>query len=188
MKRARVAARLAAYNVGMKKRVYLETSVISYLTARPSRDLVTAANQQITREWWESRRNDFDLVVSRYVKAEVGGGDPDAARARIDQLAGIEELPDHPGIEALAKILCSRSALPVKAYVDALHVAAAAVASVDFLLTWNCKHIANAETLGLIESVCREVGYHPPQICTPYGLLGDQSDDRFDDLSSEPGL
>lgn len=156
----------------MKKRVYLETSVISYLASRPSRDLITAANQQLTHDWWEARRGDFDLVVSTYVRAEAEAGDPSAAQARLDRLIGIEELPIRPQVDELAKLLCAQSALPEKAFVDALHVATAAVEGVDFLLTWNCTHIANAETLPKIEAVCRAAGYEPPRICTPYSLLG----------------
>ena len=157
----------------MKPRVYIETSVISYLTSRPSRDLVTAANQQITREWWEQRRGDFELVVSDYVAFEVARGDPDAARARVDAIRDIEELPVSAKVDDLAEALCTQGGLPAKAWVDAFHVAVAAVARVDYLLTWNCTHIANAETLPRIEAICRQLGFEPPNICTPMALLGE---------------
>ena len=156
----------------MKKRVYLETSIISYLTSRPSRDLITAANQQISHEWWERRHLDFELVASRYVWMEAAAGDPGAARARLALLADIVELLPSPQVEALAEVLCQQSALPAKARLDALHIAAAAVAGVEYLLTWNCTHIANAETLPRIEAVCREQGFEPPRISTPMELLG----------------
>ena len=156
----------------MKKRVYLETSVISYLCSRPSRDLITAANQQISREWWERRHLDFELVASRYVWIEASAGDPSAAQARLALLTGIAELPISPLVEPLAEALCMRDALPAKARLDALHVVAAAVAGVDYLLTWNCTHIANAETLPRVETVCRQEGFEPPRICTPLELLG----------------
>jgi len=151
---------------------YLETSVISYLTSRPSRDLITAANQQISHEWWERRHLDFELVVSAYVWVEAGAGDPHAARARLALLENIAQLPWSAEAEALAEVLCVQGALPTKARLDALHVASAAVAGVDFLLTWNCTHIANAETLPRIEAVCREQGFEPPRISTPLELLG----------------
>jgi len=156
----------------MRKRVYLETSIISYLASRPSRDLVAAASQQISHEWWEHRRADFDLAASRYVWVEASAGDLDAAGARLALLQTVTELPLLPQVELLADVLCQQSALPMKARLDALHVAAAAVAGVDYLLIWNCKHIANAETLPRIEAVCRQQGFEPPRICTPLELLG----------------
>ena len=156
----------------MKKRVYLETSIISYLASRPSRDLITAANQQISLEWWERRRLDFELVASRYVWVEAELGDAQAAQGRLAFLEQVIELPLSIEVEPLADALCRRGALPAKARLDALHVAAAAVAGVDHLLTWNCTHIANAETLPLIEAVCREQGFEPPRISTPLELLG----------------
>lgn len=156
----------------MKKRVYLETSIISYLTARPSRDLIMAANQQISHEWWDRRHLDFELVAARYVWVEAAAGDPEAAAARLALLEGIVELPMSAQVERLAEVLCQQGALPTKARIDALHVAASAVAGVDYLLTWNCTHIANAETLPRIEAVCREQGFEPPRISTPLELLG----------------
>jgi hypothetical protein len=168
----RAHGKAATYNDPMKKRVYLETSIVSYLTSRPSRDLVTAANQQISHEWWQRRHTDFELVASRYVWLEAAAGDPVAAGERLAFLEGIAELPFSPEVEALANALCAQGALPLKARLDALHVAAAAVAGVDYLLTWNCTHIANAETLPRIEQVCREQGFEPPRISTPPELLG----------------
>ena len=156
----------------MKKRVYLETSIISYLASRPSRDLITAANQQISLEWWERRRLDFELVASRYVWVEAELGDSQAAQGRLALLEQVIELPPSIEVEPLADALCRRGALPARARLDALHVAAAAVAGVDHLLTWNCTHIANAETLPLIEAVCREQGFEPPRSSTPLELLG----------------
>ena len=156
----------------MKKRVYLETSMISYLAARPSRDLITAANQQISHEWWDRRHLDFELVASRYVWIEAAAGDPQAAVGRLALLANVVELPPSRQVELLATVLCEQGALPAKARLDALHVAAAAVAGVDYLLTWNCTHIANAETLPRIEAVCRAQGFEPPRISTPLELLG----------------
>lgn len=154
----------------MRPTVYIETTIPSYLTARPSRDLVRAAQQAITREWWE-RRGEFDLFVSEAVLTEVAAGDPDAAARRADALAGVAELPATPEAAALARALLAGVPLPPKAAVDALHVALAAVAGMDFLLTWNCTHIANAVLRNRIEQVCRQSGYEPPVICTPAELV-----------------
>ena len=156
----------------MKPHVYLETSVISYLAARPNRDLIVAAHQQVTHEWWTSRRADFRLVTSRYVFEESSQGDPTAAQERLAYLQLCPALTDTPAVEALARKLVARGALPPKAFLDALHVAAAAVAGVEYLLTWNCKHIANVEILPLIESVCRSEKLSSPRISTPLELLG----------------
>lgn len=151
--------------------VYLETSVIGYLTSRMSRQLVTAANQQLTREWWEDHREEFDLFISQFVVQEAGAGDPVAARERLEVIGQIPKLDVTPDAQALAKELVKNVPLPDKAEVDALHVAVATVHGVDYLLTWNCKHIANAALRPRIEAVCRNSGYEPPTICTPQELM-----------------
>lgn len=155
----------------MNPTVYLETSIIGYLTLRPSRDLVTAANQQLTRDWWDERREDFDLFVSEAVTAECGAGDVDAASDRLDKLAGIAILDVTEEAQDLANDLVLRVPLPPKAEVDALHIAIAAVHSVKYLLTWNCTHIANAALKHRIDAVCRDWGFDPPTICTPQQLM-----------------
>lgn len=157
----------------MKPRVYLETSIVSYLTAQPSRDIVTAARQQITREWWQTRREGFDLLVSQFVISEAGGGDASAARLRLAALDGIPELELSETVPLLAEELIRKGSLPSKAALDALHVAAAVSGGVDYLLTWNFRHIANAAMRTRIETVCRDLGYEPCIICTPEELLED---------------
>ncbi|WP_437906746.1 type II toxin-antitoxin system VapC family toxin [Sorangium sp. So ce327] len=153
----------------MKPRLYLETTIVSYLTARPSRDLVQAAHQQVTREWWASR-DDFTLFISQFVLDEAGAGDGDAAARRLDALRGATLLDITEEAILLASNLVVGGGLPAKARVDALHVAMAAVHGMDFLLTWNCKHIANAATRERIEELCRVDGFEPPVICTPLEL------------------
>jgi hypothetical protein len=155
------------------KRVYLETTIPSYLTSRPSRDIIEAARQEITREWWEEHRQLFDLYVSQYVLDEAAGGDPDAARRRQRLLRGIPLLQTGEEVIELGEALLVKSAVPEKAAIDALHVAVATVHQMDVLLTWNCRHLANAERLGLIFRVIRDKGYEPPLICTPEELMGD---------------
>lgn len=163
----------------MKSTVYIETSVISYLIARMSRDLVVAGHQQITQEWWEAR-DDWELYASRLVVAEATRGDPGASSRRLEQLHGIPHLAMTPPVETLVVALIEAAALPEKAVEDAFHIALATVHGMDFLLTWNCKHIANAIKRGIIERVCERAGYAMPVICTPEELLGEKNVERSD--------
>lgn len=157
----------------MKPRLYIETSIVSYLTAQPSRDIVTAARQQITREWWEKRRSLFDLCVSEFVLKEVASGDPSAAALRLNALSGIPELQLASDVPELAEELMRRGQLPPNAAVDALHIATAVSSGLDYLLTWNFKNLANAAIRARVEVVCRDLGYEPCIICTPEELLED---------------
>ncbi len=154
----------------MKPKIYLETTISSYLSAWPSRDLVTAAHQQITREWWEARHKEFELFISQIVIHEAAGGDRDAAARRLEMLKDIPLLELTESATALAQELIEQLPLPEKATVDALHIALAVVHGMDYLLTWNCAHIANAALRSKIEAVCRSKGYEPPVICTPEEL------------------
>jgi len=154
----------------MKPRVYIETSVISYLTARPSNDFRAMSNQNVTFEWWELERPKFELVISEFVIAEASLGHPEAAQRRLAALVGLVELQVTQPVKTLARELVMRNALPAVAEIDALHVAIAAVNGIEYLLTWNCTHIANAHTRPKIESTCRALGFEPPIICTPQEL------------------
>ena len=157
----------------MKPSAYIETSIIGYLTSRLSRDLLTAAHQQLTQEWWDTRRQKFDLYVSELVVQEAGAGDPAEARRREAALEGISQLELNDASRSLARNLVDRHAIPREAVEDAVHIAISAVHGVDYLLTWNCAHIANAERRDAIEQVCRDNGYEPPLICTPEELMGE---------------
>ena len=126
----------------MRPKVYIETTIISYLTARPRRDLVTAAHQQLTREWWDER-DQFDLYTSKAVHDEAADGDPEAAQLRLKALEGVALIKPDPKEITLASHLLQDGLLPEKATEDALHIAIAAVHGMHYLLTWNCKHIAN---------------------------------------------
>ena len=154
----------------LKPRVYLETSVLSYLTALPSRDIVRAAHQHITIEWW-ARRDSFDLYVSEAVLAEARRGDPVAAARRLNAAEGLSILSASVEAQALAAELLAAAAMPAKAAIDAAHVAIAAVHGAHYLLTWSCTHIANAAMRPKIEEVCRGAGLLPPVICTPEELF-----------------
>jgi len=153
--------------------IYLETTVVSYLAARPSRDLRVAAHQQATSEWWTRRREDFDLFASQAVLEEAAAGDPEAASRRLDYLKGVPLLDLNDLSLALAGKLLTDAVVPKEAEQDALHIAVAAVHGMDYLLTWNCRHIANATMRGQIERACFDFGCDAPIICTPEELLED---------------
>jgi predicted nucleic acid-binding protein len=157
----------------MKARVYIETSMVSYLTARPSRDVVATAHQQISLDWWERRRHDFDLVASLLVVNEARLGNPELAARRLAILEGIPLLEVTASAQELAVTIIQKGLLPQTAYPDALHIATASVHQVEYLLTWNCSHIANAEILPRIALICEPFGLVLPYICTPEELLGE---------------
>ncbi len=155
----------------MKPTVYVETTVIGYLTSWPQRDVTVAGHQETTRDWWESAFDRFELFASQLVAQECGIGDKKAARDRLEVLDKLRLLPITPEAEQLAAYLIQRHAVPETEPEDALHIALGAVYRVQYLVTWNCRHIANAATRLVIERVCREAGYEPPVICTPEELL-----------------
>ena len=155
----------------MAERVYVETTVVSYLTAWPSQDVVVAGHQQITRTWWNSCRDTYELVASQQVVQEASAGDPVAAKERMDVLATMTLLTVTDEAVALAEDLIRAGAVPEKASEDALHIAVAVTNGIDYLLTWNCRHLANATLRSAIEAVCRSAGYEPVVICTPEELL-----------------
>lgn len=155
----------------MRPRVYVETTVVSYLTALPSRDLVTAAHQQITREWWETRRTEFDLFVSQAVTQEASAGDSEAAGRRLAVLEELALVEVTEAAVSFAAEFVQQIPLPEQAALDALHIAIAVVNGMHYLLTWNCRHIANAALRTRISSICHARGYETPVICTPEELL-----------------
>ena len=152
-------------------RLYVETTIPSYLTARPSRDTVLAGQQEATRRWWEEKRGNYDLYVSELVLEEAAAGDPAMAAARHAALAGLPQLAQTPEVDALATRLLERGIIPPSAAPDAEHIALAAVHAMNFLLTWNCKHIANPLHRRRVEAVCAEAGLVCPIICTPHHLI-----------------
>jgi hypothetical protein len=155
----------------MADRVNIETTFVSYFTARPSRDVVFAGHQQVTREWWHTPRGNFELRVSRLVLDEAAAGDPHAARERLEVLKDMTLLEPTLEALALARELIHGGALPRKAADDALHIAVAATNGVLFLLTWNCRHLANATMRPAIDAVCAANGLRPPIICSPEELM-----------------
>ena len=159
-------------------RVYIETSIVSYLRQRPSGQVVTAARQLLTRRWWESERANFELVISQYVIDEASDGDPLLAQERLDSLEGIASLQLGPEIDTIARAIMAGTILPPKAQIDALHIATAAYHRIDYLLTWNCTHIANARILPRIHRILSERNCFIPLICTPEEMLDDEPNDE----------
>ncbi len=154
-----------------KPTVYVETSVISYLTGRSNSDLIVAAHQKATQDWWSNRSGDFELRISEFVLGEAQGGHPEAAQRRLVVLAGIPKLDLLPEVEILATALLTNDAVPAKARLDALHIAIASVHGMSYLLTWNFRHIANAEKWASIDGVCSSMGIKMPRICSPLELM-----------------
>lgn len=156
----------------MAQRVYIETTIVSYLTARPSRDVVIAGHQQVTHEWWDTRSLNYELCVSQLVLNEAAAGDSQAAQERLMVLQPMLVLETTSEALDLAKELLRAGALPATAADDAIHISVAAAKAIPFLLTWNCRHLANATTRPVIEAVCTAKGFKAPIICTPEELLG----------------
>ncbi len=151
----------------MKPKVYLETSFLSFLTARPTRDVVMSAMIKQSKDWWEDERNNFELFVSDLVGLEARAGDAHAAQRRQVVFLTISALVADPHARSLADFFVSNMALPTNASADALHIAIATVNQLDYLLTWNCRHIANAVMRPKLEALCLAKGHHCPIICTP---------------------
>ncbi|RUT05110.1 hypothetical protein DSM106972_039310 [Dulcicalothrix desertica PCC 7102] len=157
----------------MSETVYIETSILGYLTARSTKNLILAANIEVTKDWWESRRSDFTLYISQAVLKEIAQGDAEIAVQRLEKIRDVPLLELNQAVRDLAAQFLTRSNLPPKADVDAIHIAAATVHGLDYLLTWNCKHIANAQIQGKLAEISLDFGYQLPILCTPYELLGD---------------
>ncbi len=158
--------------------VYIETSIVSYLLQRPSSQVVMAARQVLTHQWWREERGKYELVTSQYVLDEASAGDPAVAGERLRLLNGIPLLPLDAQIGVIAKEIMSRAILPPKASIDALHIAAVARHEIQYLLTWNCKHIANAMLLPRIHAVLRDLEYPIPIICTPEEMVEHDSEEE----------
>lgn len=157
----------------MSETVYIETSIIGYLTARPSNNLILMANLEATRQWWQTRRNQFTLYISQVVLDEVARGDAEIATKRLEIVRDFPLLGVSEAVQNLAAQFLTKSNLPPKAADDALHITAATVYGLDYLLTWNCRHIANAQIQKKLAQISLDAGYELPTICTPYELMGE---------------
>ena len=161
----------------MNPGVYIETTVIGYLTSWSRQDATIAGHQNTTRQWWAMAHGRFELFVSQLVVRECSDGDRVAVKDRLNAIAGLPVLPITSEAEALAKSLIHGHAVPATQPNDAVHIAVAAVHRVQYLVSWNFRHIVNAAIRPAIERVCRDGGYDPPIICTPEELL-EASDDQ----------
>ena len=157
--------------------VYIETSIVSYLRQRPSAQVVMAARQLLTHQWWNDERGNYELVTSQFVLDEASAGDPVLAAERLQSLDGIPLLPLDSQIGVIANEIMSRAILPPKASIDALHIAMVAHHRIQYRLTWNCKHIANAKILPRIHDLLTDWGCPIPIICTPEEMVDDASED-----------
>ena len=164
----------------MPRSIFIETTIPSYYVARPSRDLLRLARQEITREWWDTRRQEFALRTSQLVLDEAGGGEPAKAAERLNLLDGIPLLDLNEEVVTLATKLLTTGILPAVAGRDAYHIAAAGVHDTDFLLTWNCKHIANPFIADRLLACFSEAGVHLPVICTPEQFFTDDDNNSQD--------
>ena len=155
----------------MKPSVYVETTIISYLTSRPSRDLVVAAHQQITADWWENVRSEVECYISPFVIQEVSRGDKEMVKRRLEAAQGMSVLALNGDIQRLAEEYVAAIKLPERATLDAFHLAIAAWYKVDYVLSWNCKHIASGRVQKLLQGVNGELNIHTPILCTPEELM-----------------
>jgi predicted nucleic acid-binding protein len=157
----------------MKQKVYIETTVISYLTGRLKKDIIVRAHQEITKKWWKTRASGFELVISELVYSEASAGDTLAASESLDAVKEFQIISITSNAVDLAEKLLSTGLIPKEFAEDALHIALAASNGIDYLLTWNCKHLANAALRARIEAVIEGEGYSCPVICTPEELMED---------------
>ncbi|MEM1280040.1 MAG: type II toxin-antitoxin system VapC family toxin [Cyanobacteria bacterium P01_H01_bin.152] len=156
----------------MRETVYIETSILGYLTARPTNNLILAANTKVTQDWWENYRSEFTLYASELVQNEAAQGDGAIATQRLSLLDPIPFLEITEDAIALGQAFLQQSNLPAKAANDSLHMALATVYGLNYLLTWNCKHMANAQIQKKLAQISEQLGYELPVICTPYELMG----------------
>ena len=158
------------------KSVYIETTVVGNIAGRTHTNPLMAARQSITRNWWGTALSRYEVFASELVISECNGGDPTAAAERILVLEGVPLIQSSPDAETLVKALIDGHAVPASEPRDAAHIAIAATNGIDFLASWNFKHIINPSTTRMIESICRDCGFEPPLLCTPEQLLETYND------------
>lgn len=151
--------------------VYLETTIPSYLAAKPSRDLVTAAHQQITHEWWTTAKERFQLVISEAVHIEISAGDPSYSDIRLEYVADLPILAMNDDVKELILEYDKRLGLAGSGTADLPHFAFAVAYNVDYLVTWNCRHIANGQVIRRLASINADINRPTPIIVTPEELL-----------------
>ncbi len=155
----------------MKESIYLDTSVVSYHTSNPSRDIIVLAHQEITRQWWHKAVKRYDVFISEVVIEEASFGDPEAAKRRLEELIDFPHLELDNKVEEMAKIYMERLDIPEKSFRDAAHLALASTHNIDYLVTWNCTHLANGAVIKKLVMINNSLGIHTPIICTPEELM-----------------
>ncbi len=155
----------------MKGSVYLETTVVSYYTSKPTRDIIVLAHQEITRQWWPKAIRQFDIFISEVVIEEASLGDQEVAKRRLEVLRDFPHLELNDEVEKMAQVYMERLEIPEKSFRDAAHLAIACIHSVDYLVTWNCAHLANGEVIKKLTRINESCGIQTPIICTPEELM-----------------
>ena len=155
----------------MKESIYIETSVVSYYVSKPSRDIIVLAHQQITSEWWPKAVKRFDVYISEVVVEEAAAGNKESAEQRLNELKGFPSLALTEKVEKIAQIYMEKLSIPKKALRDAAHLAVASVHNIDYLVTWNCAHLANGEIIKKLLKINEKLSIKTPVICTPEELM-----------------
>lgn len=157
-------------------RIYIESTIPSYLVARPARDLLQAARQQLTKDWWEFNRASHELFTSQVVLDEIAVGEPAMAQLRLESLQTAPLLPVTEEVRELARKVLTSGLLPITADRDAMHIALASAYNLDILLSWNCRHIANAAIQSRLRRLVESADFELPVICTPEEMMNNEND------------
>ncbi len=160
-------------------RIYIESTIPSYVVARPARDLLQAARQQITKDWWDFKRASHELFTSQVVLDEIGCGEAPMARLRLETLKTLPLLQAAEEVKELARRILTSGLLAATEDRDATHIALASAYEMDILLTWNCRHIANAAIQTRLRRLAETAGFNLPVICTPEELM-ENNDEKSD--------
>jgi len=155
----------------MRESIYLETTIVSYYTSKPSRDIIVLAHQEITRQWWLKVIGRYNIFISEVVIEEANSGDPEAIKRRLEELKDFPHLELNDKVEKMAQVYMERLEIPEKSLRDAAHLAVASVHNIDYLVTWNCTHLANGEVIKKLMKINESLGIHTPIICTPEELM-----------------
>ena len=155
----------------MKESIYLETTVVSYYTSKPSRDIIVLAHQEITRQWWSMAIKRYDVFISEVVTEEAMLGNQEAVKRRLEELKDFSHLKLNDKVEGMAQVYMEKLEIPEKSFRDAAHLAVASVHNIDYLVTWNCTHLANGKVIKKLMKINESFGIHTPIICMPEELM-----------------
>ncbi|MBS3907146.1 MAG: type II toxin-antitoxin system VapC family toxin [Syntrophaceae bacterium] len=167
----------------MKQSIYLETTIVSYYTSKPSRDIIVLAHQEITRQWWPMAIKRYDVYISEVVIEEAGFGDMESAKRRLEALKDFPHLELNDKVEEMAQIYMERLEIPEKSFRDAAHLAIASIHHIDYLVTWNCTHLANGEVIRKLMKINESFGVHTPNYLHTRRVNGGMRDVERPDCS-----